>query len=111
MLNTYFSGIDQKNYQQAESVFDPSGSINVQNFASGEATTRDGKVVLVGLRPSGSQPVRQADVTFRSHQAPGYGPSGASNETCTDWDITYGLTQPAGRYLINSVIGATDSPC
>jgi hypothetical protein len=111
MLNTYFSGIDQKNYQQAASVFDPSGSFNEQQFANGEATTRDGKVVLVGLQPSGSQPVRKAEVTFRSHQAPGYGPQGAPNETCTNWDITYGLTQPAGRYLIGNVISATDSGC
>jgi hypothetical protein len=117
MLNTYFSGIDQRNYQQAVSVFDPSGFFNpgdssqVQNFANGVATTRDGRVVLAGLQPSGSQPVQQAEVRFRSHQAPGYGPKGAPNQTCTNWDITYGLTQPAGRYLINSVISATPSGC
>jgi hypothetical protein len=117
MLNTYFSGIDQQNYQQAASVFDPSGSFNpgdpsqVQNFANGVATTRDGRVVLVGLRPSGSQPVRKAEVTFRSHQAAGYGPSDAPSATCTNWDITYALTQPAGRYLIDKVISATDSGC
>jgi hypothetical protein len=58
-----------------------------------------------------SHPVQQAEVKFRSHQAPGYGPSGAPDETCTDWDITYGLTQPAGRYLIGSVINATDTAC
>jgi threonine dehydrogenase-like Zn-dependent dehydrogenase len=70
-----------------------------------------GRVVLVGLRPSGSQPVRKAEVTFRSHQAAGYGPSDAPNATCTNWDITYALTQPAGQYLIDKVISATDSGC
>ena len=116
MFNTYFSGINQQDYQTAASVFDPSGQFDpnnpsdVQALASGLATTTDSRIVLVSLRPSGGQPVRKAEVTFHSHQASGYGPSADPGETCTAWDLTYTLTQSGGQYFIFKVKG-TNSPC
>jgi hypothetical protein len=116
MFNTYFSAINQQDYQTAASVFDPSGEFNpndpsdVQAFANGLATTTDSRIVLKGLRPSGGQLARKARVTFRSHQAAGYGPAGNSGQTCTTWDLTYTLTQDGGPYLIHKVKG-THSRC
>ena len=115
-FNTYFSGINQQDYQTAVSVFNPNGEFNpndpsnVNAFANGLATTTDSNVVLVKLRPYGSQPVRKATITFRSHQAAGYGPAANPNETCTKWHLTYTLTLSSGQYFIDKSKG-TNSGC
>ena len=118
MFNTYFTGINNHNYQQALSVFDPSGVINpndssqVQNFANGVSTTNDSNVTLVDIAPSDGSTVQSAEVRFVSHQQAGYGPRDNPNGTCTNWDVTYVLTQDSsGNYLINNVSRSSDSAC
>jgi hypothetical protein len=116
MFNTYFSAINQHDYQTAVSVFDPGGEFNpndpqyVQALANGLATTTDSKIVVASIRPPAPEPARKAEITFRSHQAAGYGPSGDTSETCTNWDLIYTISQPSGQYLIDKVKG-TNSPC
>lgn len=121
MLNTYFNGIDTRNYQSAVSVedpaggFDPSNPSEVQKFAAGVQTTQDSQIDLVSLSPSGggtTSPAATAVVTFQSTQQPGYGPAGDPNQTCTKWALTYVLTaQPDGSYLIHNVQSAADHGC
>jgi eukaryotic-like serine/threonine-protein kinase len=118
MFNTYFSNINSKNYQQALSVFDPSGLINpndsseVQQFANGVSTTTDSSVTLVNIDPSDGSTVQTAEVQFTSDQQAGYGPPDDPGSTCTNWDITYELTVgSSGNYLINNVSNSSDSAC
>lgn len=118
MFNTYFTGINDKNYQQAASVFDPSGIIDpgsssqVDQFAHGISTTTDSSPVLVDIEPSDGSQVETAEVQFTSNQQAGYGPKDDPDATCTNWDVTYGLSQDSsGNYLIQSVTSSTDSGC
>jgi hypothetical protein len=115
MLNTYFSAINSQDYQTAASVFDPSGPINpnspaeVAAMAKGLATTTDSEVVLRQVADATDGTVT-AVVTFHSSQAPGYGPKGHEQETCTQWSIIYSLRQTATGYLILRTKG-TPSRC
>ncbi len=118
IFNTYFSGINGHDYQQALSVFDPSGVIDpnsssqVQQFAQGVSTTNDSAVTLVNIAPSDGSPVQTAEVQFTSHQQAGYGPQDDPSGTCTNWDVTYTLSQgSSGNYLINNVSTSSDSAC
>jgi hypothetical protein len=118
MFDTYFTGINDHNYQQATSVFAPGGVVNpndssqVQHFASGVSTTSDSNITLVNITPSDGSTVQTAEVQFTSNQQAGYGPKDNPDSTCTDWDITYTLTQGSdGNYLINNVSSDSDSAC
>ena len=118
MFNTYFTGINSRNYQQAVSVLDPNGKVTnpndsneVQQFANGVSTTSDSAMTLVNITPSDSSPAQSAEVRFTSHQQAGYGPKDDPSATCTNWDNTYMLSQgSSGNYLINNV-SSHDSAC
>ena len=118
MFNTYFTGINDHNYKQATSVFDPNGVVNpndssqVQHFADGVGTTSDSNITLVDISPSDGSAVQTAEVQFTSNQQPGYGPKDNPDATCTNWDIRYTLTQGSdGSYLIDNVSSDSDSAC
>jgi hypothetical protein len=118
MFNTYFTGINSRNYQQALDEFDPSGivdpndSTQAQSFIDGVKTSKDSNVTIVGVDPSDGSAVQSAELQFTSHQKAGYGPQDAPDETCTDWDVTYELTQDSSDgYLIYKVASGTDSGC
>ena len=118
MFNTYFTGINNQDYQQALSVFDPNGVINpddssqVQQFANGVSTTSDSGMTLINMTPADGSTVQSAEVQFTSRQQAGYGPKDDTSETCTNWDVTYTLSQSSsGNYLIYNVSGSTDSAC
>ncbi|MFI6329444.1 hypothetical protein ACIBBG_14230 [Micromonospora chersina] len=106
-FDTYFAGINGGDYQAAASMFDPAGEVldpgdnrAVQRFGQQLVTTRDSDVVLHALTdaPTG---VLVAEVSFQSNQAPGYGPKGRPQETCTRWRIRYELSVTAtGEYRI-----------
>lgn len=119
MFDVYFGGINQKNYARALAQYDPNGVVNpqddqqVRQFEQGVSTSQDMDVRLLSLEPSDpSSAVTDAGVTFRSTQAAGAGPPGASDETCTDWSLTYALTQAAnGDYLIDNTPSASHQGC
>jgi hypothetical protein len=118
VFDAYFSGINTKDLGRTFAVFDPSGVVNPNDadqrsgFAEGVATTQDTNVRLVGIGPpTGNGAALTARVTFVSHQAAGYGPARNPDETCTDWDITYSLTNGAGGYLILSSSVNSSGPC
>ena len=118
MFNTYFTGINSHDYQQAASVFDPNGIIDPDNssqvaqFAKGVSTTSDSGMTLVNITPSDGSTVQTAEVKFTSKQQAGFGPKDDPDSTCTNWDVTYTLTLgSSGNYLINSVSSASDSAC
>jgi hypothetical protein len=118
-FTTYFSGINNKNYSQALSVFDPGGVINPNDAAQAAAfgkavsTSTDDDIVLRGLAPdSTGRGTLRAQVTFRSRQEPGYGPKGSENETCTRWEVTYVLTGGEGSgYRILDSPAAAHASC
>lgn len=114
-LGTYFGGINSQNYTQAYNTFTPSlqASIPYQNWSSGLTTTKDTSVVVQSIRhhPNGNVNVT---VSFRSHQAPQYGP--VAGDTCDNWLLDYRLV-PSGSasppYLITKVklVGAGYQAC
>ena len=79
IFNTYFTGINGRDYHQAVSVFDPNGVIDpnnssqVQQFSQGVSTTTDSAVTLANITPSDGSAVQTAEVQFTSHQQAGYG--------------------------------------
>lgn len=117
MFETYFTAINNRDYDQALTAYDPAGAINPNNtkqatdFKQGISTTTDTEIVLRSVGPPASgRGVLDARVTFHSNQQPGYGPKERPNETCTAWDVTYALSQPSGGYRI--LAGkASHSPC
>lgn len=115
MFETYFGGINDKDYDVVATVLDPSGSINPNDaremsaFAKGTRSTHDSDVTLNAISDlSGSRML--ADVTFESRQKAGDGPRGRASETCTRWDIAYTVSSTSGQYKI--VKGkASSRPC
>ena len=114
MFDTYFSGINDKDYNAVGSVLDPTGSVNpddpqqMADLARGTRSTTDSGVTLTTL--SGAGGALTAEVTFRSNQAPGDGPRGRTAETCTDWDIRYTIGGASPPYRIRRS-KATSAPC
>jgi hypothetical protein len=114
-LGTYFGGIDSQNYTQAYNTFAPSlqASLPYQNWSSGLTTSKDTSVVVQSIQdhPNGGV---NATVSFRSHQAPQYGP--VTGDTCDNWLLEYRLV-PSGSaslpYLIKKVkpVGAGYQAC
>jgi serine/threonine protein kinase len=118
MFNTYFTGINNRDYTQALSVFDPNGVINpndsnqVQHFTDGVSTSSDSAVTLVNVDPADGSTVQSAEVQFTSHQQAGYGPQDDPSATCNNWDVTYALTQDSSdNYLIYNVSKESNSGC
>ena len=117
LFEDYFTAINNRDYDQALAAYDPAGVINPGNakqaadFKQAISTTTDSQIVLRSVGPPASgRGVLDARVTFVSNQQPGYGPRERPGETCTAWDVTYAISQPAGAYKI--VIGkATSSAC
>jgi hypothetical protein len=104
-FGTYFGGIDSQNYMQAYNTLAPSlqASIPYQNWSSGLTTTKDTSVAVQSIQQDPNGDVN-ATVSFRSHQAPQYGP--VTGDTCDNWLLDYRLV-PSGStsppYLIKKV--------
>jgi hypothetical protein len=118
LFDTFFGGINTKNYAAAVAMYDPAGPVNpndrssVAKFTADISTTTDDDIVLRSVTDDTSgKGVVQARVTFRSRQDPGKGPAGRESETCTRWDVTYILSRPSGKYLIKGASRATSTPC
>ncbi|MCA2215392.1 hypothetical protein [Jidongwangia harbinensis] len=116
VFDTYFSGINTKDYDSVRPVLDPAGVVDPTDdaqmavFAEGTATTQDSDITLRSIEGADGDPVR-ALVTFRSRQDAGDGPKGRSQETCTHWQIRYDLSHDttAGYRIVRGK--ATDRPC
>jgi hypothetical protein len=94
-LDAYFSGINQKNYQQALSVVDPalvnsSAPNQVASFEQGLSTTNDSNIAVGAIYSDPQAPSGvSVSVTFQSTQDPSLGPDG---EACTKWNLQYLLS-------------------
>jgi eukaryotic-like serine/threonine-protein kinase len=112
LFNTYFSGIDEQNYQQALSVFannaplNPTSASTLNSLSQADSTSTDSDVVLTSLYPSDGSTVTKAHITFQSNQSPGYGPATAPDQTCTNWSLTYTLSYSSGNYQLFKDKGA-----
>jgi eukaryotic-like serine/threonine-protein kinase len=116
IFNTYFTGINQRDFTEALSVFSPDSPVDPQSsnaaasLSSADSTTTDSDITLTGVSPSTGGTVNEADITFQSQQSAGYGPASDPDQTCTVWHLSYTLTNPSGSYLIDTVKG-TDTGC
>ncbi|HZN74164.1 MAG TPA: hypothetical protein VFC00_21050 [Micromonosporaceae bacterium] len=115
VLNTYFSGINDKDFARATSVFDPAGVIDPNDPKQVAEVARDDStstVTGVVVRRIATEPTvagaLAVTATFRSTQAAGFGPHGRESETCTEWTVTYTMTSSADTYLILRGSGASE---
>ncbi|WP_430789779.1 hypothetical protein [Actinoplanes sp. G11-F43] len=115
LFETFFTGINERDYRAVASVLDPSGELNpgeagqMAAFAEGTSTTRDFDVVLRDVAPAASGRLR-AEVTFRSSQDAGHGPPERPDETCTRWRVLYLISTDRGRYRMVQADASTE-PC
>jgi hypothetical protein len=112
-LDSYFGAINRHDGLAAVSNFDPSGAMNandpqqVATFQHDTSTSSDDEIVIHGIAPDPGNPGGYlVSVSFRSQQAPSFGPGG--NEACTMWDLSYHMT-PQFKLLRSS--GATHNAC
>ena len=114
MLETYFAGINAKDYAKVAEVLDPDGELDpadpeqMARFSDGTATAEDSGVVLRDLTVLANGHLR-TDVTFRSRQEPGDGPDNRPAETCTRWRVKYTVTTKP-KYRILRAQGSSN-PC
>ncbi|MEU4560863.1 hypothetical protein AB0F72_21000 [Actinoplanes sp. NPDC023936] len=114
MLETYFTGINAKDYARVAAVLDPAGELDpgdpaqMTRFTDGTATAKDSAVVLRDLTDLGAGRLG-ADVTFRSEQEAGDGPAGRVDETCTDWRVSYTISTGGGYRILRGE--ATSEKC
>ena len=95
-FETYFGGIDTKQYAQAYSAYSSRFQANTTESAMATAwtTTQDTDVAITSLSSPNAVGGLTATVTFQSTQAAQDGPDG---ETCTLWSVNYGLvSEPSG---------------
>jgi hypothetical protein len=107
-FESYFGGINTRNWDQAYAQYSPSYQANTgkQAFESTDTTSIDTNVVVTSVTDNPDQSVT-ADVSFTSSQAAAYGQNG---ETCTDWALAYQLVSSNGAagtsgYVIQAATG------
>ncbi|GAA0950706.1 hypothetical protein [Virgisporangium aurantiacum] len=117
-FDAYFTAVNNRDHPTLFALYDPAGVVNPNNatqanaLANAISTTRDHHAQLHAVYVAASPPgAVTARVTFTSEQAPGYGPRGREQETCTNWDLTYTLTAggPRAYRILRST--ATSSAC
>lgn len=115
LLDGYFAAVNRHDWASAVGAFDPAGVVDntdlaaVARFASDISSIFDDFVVLHSI---GSDPAQPGGVlvlaTFRSRQAPALGPAGQS---CTNWRLTYELTQWGSGFRILRGLHTTYTAC
>ncbi|HEV2885877.1 MAG TPA: hypothetical protein VGX49_03110, partial [Jatrophihabitans sp.] len=103
LLDTYFTGINNHDAEQAASVFAANGAVNpndphqVEAFGRGISTSTDDHIVVLSITSANfnDQPGLAVRTHFRSQQAASMGPN---NETCTNWALTEKLVRVGGGY-------------
>jgi uncharacterized RDD family membrane protein YckC len=101
LLDQYFTAINSRDYEgyRTTQAADVRADLTESQFDKGYASTTDSDATLVDIvdTPSGG---RGAELTFTSNQDAADGPDG---ETCTDWSLTYALTQENGSWKIDGL--------
>jgi hypothetical protein len=96
LLDTYFSAINQHDFQTYSSLFIPAIRATMHKFGPSYVSTRDSRARLTGLAATGPQGLA-AIVTFVSHQNVADSPDHA---TCDRWHITLFLKHNGSGYHI-----------
>ncbi len=96
LLNTYFSAINQHDFQAYSSLFIPAIRAGMHNFGAAYNSTRDSQASLTGLSATGPHGLA-AMVTFVSHQNPAESPDHAA---CDRWHITLFIKRHGTTYQI-----------
>jgi len=116
MFATYFDAVNNADWTTALRAYDPAGIVDNTDaaqrgvFRKAMSSTRDSDATLVSVTNSGGATL--AGLTFTSEQAPGFGPPGHRNQTCTRWNIVYRLTySTSSGYRILKAQSAVSSPC
>ena len=94
--NTYFSAINQHDFQAYSSLFIPAIRAGMHNFGAAYNSTRDSQASLTGLSATGPHGLA-AMVTFVSHQNPAESPDHAA---CDRWHITLFIKRHGTTYQI-----------
>jgi hypothetical protein len=112
-LDNYFGAINRHDGAAALSNFDPSGALNpndpsqVAQFQRETSTSTDDQVVIHYIQPDpGTAGGYLVSVSFRSRQAPSFGPGG--NQACTLWNLSYHMT---AQFKLLRSSGAQHTAC
>src|SRR5664280_841589 len=120
LLDTYFGGINDRNWDRALSAYDPSGQAvrpgapgARQRFIDDVSTSIDSAVTIWSISPAYDAAVSEGllvHLGMTSHQAADKGPS--PGETCTNWQLTYELSpMPAGGWWLYSARPSSHTAC
>jgi hypothetical protein len=96
LLDTYFTAINQHDFQAYSSLFIPAIRAGMHNFGAAYQSTRDSQARLTGLSATGPHGLA-AMVTFVSHQNPAESPDHA---VCDRWHITLFIKRHGTTYQI-----------
>ncbi len=109
-LHSYLTAINERDYDTAMSlVSDAIRAANPQSqWETDYSTTRDDQLRVLSVK--GAAPRAQVWATFRSRQAPGYGPTGAKNATCLLWSLDYDMVASQSTWIIDDVSMHVDPP-
>jgi len=93
-FESYFGGINIRNWDQAYAEYSPSYQANTseQAFETTDSTSTDTNVAITSVTVNADESVT-VNVSFTSNQAANYGPNG---ETCTEWTLAYQLVSSNG---------------
>jgi hypothetical protein len=112
-LDNYFGAINRHDGAAAASNFDPSGAVNpndphqVAQFQRDTSTSADDQVAIHAIAPDpGAAGGYLVSVSFRSQQAPSFGPGG--NQACTLWNLSYHMT---AEFKLLRSSGASHTAC
>jgi S1-C subfamily serine protease len=109
-LSAYLAAINAGRYREAMSLV--SGTIRAEasrsQWRTNYSTTYDDQLAIESLQAGSSTAMVWA--TFRSRQAPGYGPTGATDATCLLWSIDYTMVRQGSTWIIDGVKGHQDPP-
>ncbi|GAA2523027.1 hypothetical protein [Winogradskya humida] len=95
----YFEAINVRDWPAALAFYDPAGVVDPGStkqrnaFIDSMSTTTDREATVDSVVPAGGETL--AAVRFISEQEAGYGPKPDTEQTCTQWSITYRLTGSA----------------
>ena len=109
-LQSYLRAINSGDYDEAMRWVsaDIRRDSSREQWSADYATTYDDQLQILSVTGPDSAP--QVLATFRSRQAPGYGPVGAEDATCLWWTIDYSMVRQGDRFTIAGAAGHGDPP-
>ena len=96
-LSIYVNAINNGDYARAAGQF--AGNLEAKDLATGAGSSSIDNASVKSITYHAHRPT--VWMRFTSHQPPGQGPAGASEQTCTKWSLDYRMKRSNGLWLID----------